>query len=140
MHDRAPRDWRSGNSQGGLALRCAACLGRKLGRKSPLPGICGDWCGVAPFCAPEGRTLVGCRVTGDPRNETRLRGQCHLLLPGPARGDDPYPLCAVGHHHRPVLTIDPAADQPRWLICRPRRNPDRRSRRPDPRIRRGRMR
>jgi hypothetical protein len=22
-----------------------------------------------------------------------------------------------------VLTIDPAADQPRWLICRPRRTP-----------------
>jgi hypothetical protein len=49
-----------------LQLHLAACLGRKLGRKSPLPGICGDWCSVVPFHAlqhPDTRWLVA-RVFG----------------------------------------------------------------------------
>jgi hypothetical protein len=44
-----------------LQLHLAACSGRKLGRKSPLPGICGDWCSVVPFHAlqhPDTRWLV----------------------------------------------------------------------------------
>ena len=27
-------------------------LGRKLGRKTPLPGICAAWCTVVQFCGP----------------------------------------------------------------------------------------
>ena len=45
-----------------LQLHLAACLGRKLGRNSPLPGICGDWCSVVPFHAlqhPDTRTPGG---------------------------------------------------------------------------------
>jgi hypothetical protein len=36
-----------------LQLCCAACLGRNLGRKSPLPGICEFWYSVVPLHAPE---------------------------------------------------------------------------------------
>src|SRR4029077_3828688 len=36
---------------------------------------------------------------------------------GPARRDNPDTRPAVGHHHRPVLTIDLADHQPPWLIC-----------------------
>src|SRR5271166_6530430 len=44
-----------------LQLHLAACFGRKLGRKSPLPGICGDWCSVVPVHAlqhPDTRWIV----------------------------------------------------------------------------------
>jgi hypothetical protein len=32
-----------------ILITLFAFLGRKLGRKSSLPGICGGWCNVMPF-------------------------------------------------------------------------------------------
>src|ERR1700722_7048733 len=80
-------------------------------------------------CSSAGRRIAArsrSPVTSSPSSNFRSNSsaliQCHLLLPGTARRDDPDPLLTVGHHHRPVLTVDLADHQPSWLICCPCRD------------------